>query len=194
MLFCRLWFFFFKLFSNKIFQEYHQRVKQFGCRSCPTFCRAWSGSKLFAKRLSADDQNHYLCGERVKGNIMPSSGFFFFHQNIKMLSATVVISTLRVTCTWNLKKKKKKKNGLNSNSDFANLHFNSSENKKIPVLSKLGKSCSRQHSESFYLFYPENRLDIACKLSPNCQTLFAWKNKKYQWFVVCWICPESDEG
>ena len=34
--------FFFKLafFQKKIFQEYHQSVKQFGYRSGPTFCRA----------------------------------------------------------------------------------------------------------------------------------------------------------
>ena len=43
------WFFFFK----KIFQEYHQSVKQFGSRSGLTFCRAWSGSKLFAKVISS---------------------------------------------------------------------------------------------------------------------------------------------
>ena len=31
---------------------YHQSVKQFGSRSGPTFCRAYSGSKLFAKIIS----------------------------------------------------------------------------------------------------------------------------------------------
>ena len=40
-------------FFKKFFQEYHQSVKQFGSRSGPTFCQAWSGSKLFAK-LPAD--------------------------------------------------------------------------------------------------------------------------------------------
>ena len=38
------------IFSNqlfkKIFSEYHQSVKQFECKSGPTFCWAWSGSKL----------------------------------------------------------------------------------------------------------------------------------------------------
>ena len=53
MLFCRLWNIFFKInFSKIISQEYHQSVKQFGSRSDPTFCRAWSGSKLFAKVIS----------------------------------------------------------------------------------------------------------------------------------------------
>ena len=32
--------------------QYHQGVKQFGSRSGPTLCRAWSGSKLFAKDIS----------------------------------------------------------------------------------------------------------------------------------------------
>ena len=39
-------------FFQKIFQEYHQNVKQLGSRTGPTFCRAWSGSKLFAKVIS----------------------------------------------------------------------------------------------------------------------------------------------
>ena len=34
------------------FFQYHQGVKQFGSRSGPMFCRAWSGSKLFAKVFS----------------------------------------------------------------------------------------------------------------------------------------------
>ena len=42
---------------KKIFQEHYQSVKRFGSRSGPTFCRSWSGSKLFAKGLSADDEN-----------------------------------------------------------------------------------------------------------------------------------------
>ena len=42
--------FFFKInYFKKFFQEYHQSVKQFGSRSGPTFCLAWSGSKLFTK-------------------------------------------------------------------------------------------------------------------------------------------------
>ena len=45
-------FFFFFNFFKQIFQEYHQSVKQFGSRSGLTFCRAWSGSKLFAKVIS----------------------------------------------------------------------------------------------------------------------------------------------
>ena len=39
-------------FFKKISQEYHQSVKQSGSRSGPTFCRAWSGTKLFAKVIS----------------------------------------------------------------------------------------------------------------------------------------------
>ena len=39
-------------FSEKFFQEYHLSVKQIGSRSGPTFCRAWSGSNLFAKAMS----------------------------------------------------------------------------------------------------------------------------------------------
>ena len=47
--FCRLRIFF---FFKQIFQEYHQSVKKFGPRFGPTICRAWSGSKLFAKVIS----------------------------------------------------------------------------------------------------------------------------------------------
>ena len=44
--------FFSKLTFQKFIQEYDQSVKQFGSRSGPTICRAWSGSKLFAKMIS----------------------------------------------------------------------------------------------------------------------------------------------
>ena len=37
------------IFIENFFQEYHQSVKQFGSRSGPTSCRAWSGSTLFEK-------------------------------------------------------------------------------------------------------------------------------------------------
>ena len=36
-------------FSKKFIQEHNQSVKQFGSRSGPTFCRAWSGSNQFVK-------------------------------------------------------------------------------------------------------------------------------------------------
>ena len=44
---------FFKIsFFKKFFQEHWQSVKQLGPRSGRTFCRAWSGSNLFAKIIS----------------------------------------------------------------------------------------------------------------------------------------------
>ena len=44
---------FFKInFFKKFFQEHYQWVKRFGSKSGPTFCRSWSGSKLFAKVIS----------------------------------------------------------------------------------------------------------------------------------------------
>ena len=52
MLFCSVLIFSKSNFFKNFFQEYHQSVKQFGFRSGPTFCRAWSGSKLFAKVIS----------------------------------------------------------------------------------------------------------------------------------------------
>ena len=55
------WFFFQNQPFRKIiihFFEWHQRVKQFGSRSGPTFCRTWSGSKLFAKIISRTQQAH----------------------------------------------------------------------------------------------------------------------------------------
>ena len=60
---------FFKLtFSKKIFQEYHQSVKQFGSRSGPTFCRAWYGSKLFAKVIRRQ-QKSPLAGKELNPNL-----------------------------------------------------------------------------------------------------------------------------
>ena len=50
---CRLLIFSPKLtFLKKFFREYHQAVKQFGSRSGPTKCQAWSESKLFANIIS----------------------------------------------------------------------------------------------------------------------------------------------
>ena len=44
---------FFKInFQKKTNHKYYQSVKRFGSRSGPTFCRALSGSKLFAKIIS----------------------------------------------------------------------------------------------------------------------------------------------
>ena len=40
----------------KIMHQDHQRVKPFGSRSGPRFCRAWSGSKMFATYIS---RQHY---------------------------------------------------------------------------------------------------------------------------------------
>ena len=50
LFFCRLWTCLFLL--KKLFQEYHQSVKQFGSRLGPTFCWASSGPKLVAKVIS----------------------------------------------------------------------------------------------------------------------------------------------
>ena len=38
-------------FFDNVVQECHQRVKEFGSRTGPTECRAWSGSKLFNEKL-----------------------------------------------------------------------------------------------------------------------------------------------
>ena len=43
---------FFIFFSRKFFKENYQSVKRFGSRSGPTFCRSWSGHKLFTKVIS----------------------------------------------------------------------------------------------------------------------------------------------
>ena len=48
---CVLTFFNIKIFK-KFFQEQYQSVKRFESRSGPTYCRTWSGSKLFAKVIS----------------------------------------------------------------------------------------------------------------------------------------------
>ena len=54
--FCRLLLFFFKInIFKKFFQIHYPCVKQFGSRSGRTFCRSWSGSKLFAKVIGTFD-------------------------------------------------------------------------------------------------------------------------------------------
>ena len=51
------------------------------------------------------------------------------------------------------------------------------------MLSMQGKKI-RQHFKIFFLFYPEKRFDISCKLSPKktvcmkCKSLFPGKNMK----------------
>ena len=50
--FCKI-----NFFGKKIFQEYQQCVKQFGCRSGPTFWRAWPrGYKTFSILNSAEHE------------------------------------------------------------------------------------------------------------------------------------------
>ena len=49
---CLLIFFTINLFFKYFFQEFHHRGKQFRSRSGPTFCRAPSGYKPFAKTLA----------------------------------------------------------------------------------------------------------------------------------------------
>ena len=57
--------FFFKIkFIEKFFQEYQLGVKLLGSRSSLTKCRAWSGSKLFAKVISRW-QNSPLAGKEL---------------------------------------------------------------------------------------------------------------------------------
>ena len=50
---------------KKLFQEHHQRFKQFVPRSGPTFSRAWSGYKLFAK-VNSRQQKLSLSDEELK--------------------------------------------------------------------------------------------------------------------------------
>ena len=68
------WFFFKINFlrKKKIFQEHHQSVKKNGSRSGPTFCRSWSGSKLFAKVIS----RRSTLGYELNGNQLLSLSFW----------------------------------------------------------------------------------------------------------------------
>ena len=64
---------FFKInFFKKLFQKHYQNVKRFGSRSGPTFCRAWSRSKLFAKIMSRR-QNSLLVGKGSPQSGLPCS-------------------------------------------------------------------------------------------------------------------------
>ena len=64
------------LFKN-IFQEYHQSVKQFGSRSGPTKCRAWSGSKLFAKVISRRQKSPLAGKESTKTGDVVMNGILY---------------------------------------------------------------------------------------------------------------------
>ena len=73
---CRFSFFGLKK-KQFFFQEIHQNVKQFGPRSSPTFCRAWSGFKLFATTKMAST------GEKSLTIMLPITNFSTknnFHQ------------------------------------------------------------------------------------------------------------------
>ena len=67
---------FFKIsFFEKIFQEYHQSIKQFGSRSGPTFCRPDLGPNCLQK-LSAHDTS------RPGMNHLPVTSHDFFLEGI----------------------------------------------------------------------------------------------------------------
>ena len=66
ILFCLLLIFFKINFFQKLFQEYQLSVKQIESRSGRTFCRTWSGSKLFAKVISRRRVNSVLSLLSVK--------------------------------------------------------------------------------------------------------------------------------
>ena len=51
------------LFINVVLSEYHLNINKFGSRLCPTFCWATSGSKLFAKCTSR--QQNLSCSQRA---------------------------------------------------------------------------------------------------------------------------------
>ena len=66
-------------FSNKLFAknsfsncQHYQSVKQFGSRSGPTFCWAWSGSKLFAKVISRQQKSQLLTRNELSELKLPS--------------------------------------------------------------------------------------------------------------------------
>ena len=76
------WLFFKINLFKKLFQEHYQGVKQFGSRSGPTFCRSWSGFKLFAKVISADDTSEELMA------------VFFLEKWALALSLTCILSSI----------------------------------------------------------------------------------------------------
>ena len=116
---------FFKInFFKIIFQEYHQSVKQFRSRSGPTFRRAWSGSKLFAKVISRRKKSPLVGKEltlkapsKICSRRHSFFFFFFFFLNISdktSLDTSCELSakqTIHMKCQdlFSLKKKNKKK-------------------------------------------------------------------------------------
>ena len=58
-------------FFENFFHKYHQRVKQFGSGSGLTFCRSWSGPKLFAKDISWHRQQEVV----IVGVVLRKGGF-----------------------------------------------------------------------------------------------------------------------
>ena len=61
------------IFFKKFLHEYYQSVKQFWSRSGPTFCRSWSGSKLFAKVNISRRKNSRLAREELIVNEINSA-------------------------------------------------------------------------------------------------------------------------
>ena len=94
--FCGLRIFFLINFFKNIFQEYHQIVKQFGSRSGPTFCLAWSGSKLFAGVISRW-QKFATSRERVKQN--NHNGYYFTGKVRSSFFNMCKIGRVKSSCT-----------------------------------------------------------------------------------------------
>ena len=99
MLFCRLWIFFKSYFFKNIFQEYHQCVKQFGSRSGPKFCRAWSGSKLFAKVISRW-QKSPLAGKEFRSIVWRLGGGRLWQSPAKQRFSVKITAKLISQIEW----------------------------------------------------------------------------------------------
>ena len=72
--------------KNEFFQEYLQRVKQFGSRSGPTFVRPDLGQNCL-QRLSADNTS----GQRVKGDSNPNDKYVLSERAIQTMNCDTSI-------------------------------------------------------------------------------------------------------
>ena len=94
---CRLLTFFKIYFFEKFFQEHYQRVKPFGFRSGPTFCRTWSGSKLFDKIISRW-QKLPLAKKELKSIITIKSARKSVHTKVTTLKIFIVCCHCLCVC------------------------------------------------------------------------------------------------
>ena len=141
--FCRLLTFFNINYFKKLFQKHFQSVKRFGSRSGPTFCRSWSGSKLFAKVIIRR-QKMPLARKELTHISLLSFLWYLGKQRRPRSDATFYLIRVSTVCSQNvLLEQKWKKNSPNIPKIW----------NRLVLLIEIGKFIRLKWVNHFILFY-----------------------------------------